>query len=176
MKIAIDPGHKCPPDTGAEGFLVEQDLNQEIFAELSWLLIDAGVQVVNCRPTTRVKTVTESLAMRCSIANAAKCDYFISIHHNAGGGEGSEVFAISAAGKQLAESVLKTLCSLGFKNRGVKSNSFYVLKNTKMPAILIEVCFIDKKADCDLWNSLGAKSIAQAIFHGLNKQLKFTDD
>jgi N-acetylmuramoyl-L-alanine amidase len=176
MKLGIDPGHKCPPDTGAEGFLIEQNLNEDVFSELSWLLIEAGVEVINCRPITKVRTITESLVMRCSIANTAKCDYFISIHHNAGGGEGSEIFAISADGKKLAGSVLKALCALGFKNRGVKSNSFYVLKNTKMPAILIEVCFIDKKSDCDLWTSLGAKTIAQAIFNGLNKQLKFTDD
>jgi N-acetylmuramoyl-L-alanine amidase len=176
MKFGIDPGHKCPPDTGAEGFLIEQDLNKDIASELSWLLIDAGVEVINCCPQTQVRTVTESLALRCSIANTAKCDYCISIHHNAGGGEGTEVYAISDAGKQLAEPVLKSLCALGFKNRGVKSNGYYVLKNTNMPAILVEVCFIDKKSDCDLWTKLGAKKIAKAIFDGLNKALKITDD
>lgn len=176
MKIAIDPGHKTPPDTGAKGFLIEQDLNQEIYAELSWLLIDAGVEVINCRPTVRVETVAESLKQRCAIANAAKADYFISIHHNSGGGTGSEVFAISEVGKKLAKPVLENLCSLGFKNRGVKISKFYVLKHTRMPAILVEVCFIDKKSDCDLWERLGAKTIAKAIFDGLNQSLKFTDD
>lgn len=176
MKIGIDPGHLLPPDTGAEGFEIEQDLNKDIASELSWLLIDAGVEVINCLPTVRVKSVDESLKMRCSTANAAKCDYFISIHHNAGGGEGTEIFAISPAGKKLAESVLKSLCGLGFKNRGVKSARFQVLTATKMPAILIEVCFIDKKSDCMLWRQLGAEKIAQAIFTGLNKALKITDD
>jgi N-acetylmuramoyl-L-alanine amidase len=174
MKIALDPGHKCPPDTGADGFLIEQDLNQEIYSELSSLLIDAGVEVINCRPTTRVKSVTESLSRRCAIANAAKADYFISIHHNDGGGTGSEIFAISAAGEELAESVLKNICVLGFRNRGVKKQGFYVLRKTKMPAILIEVCFIDNKGDCDLWEKLGAEQIATAIFKGLNNSLKFT--
>ncbi|AFZ01625.1 N-acetylmuramoyl-L-alanine amidase [Calothrix sp. PCC 6303] len=174
MKIAIDPGHKCPPDTGAEGFLIEQDLNQDIYNELSWLLIDAGVEVVNCRPTTRVKSVTESLSRRCAIANAAKADYFISIHHNAGGGTGSEIFAISPEGKKLAASVLAPLCALGFRNRGVKERGFLVLRKTNMPAILIEVCFIDNAADCQLWEKLKAKQIASAIFKGLDDCLQIT--
>jgi N-acetylmuramoyl-L-alanine amidase len=76
----------------------------------------------------------------------------------------------------LAEAVLKPLCDLGFRNRGVKSAKFKVLTATKMPAILIEVCFIDKKSDCLLWRELGAEKIAQAIFTGLNKALKITDD
>jgi N-acetylmuramoyl-L-alanine amidase len=176
MKIGIDPGHRCPPDTGAEGFLIEQDLNKDVARELSGLLIDAGTQVVNCLPVARVASVDESLKMRCSIANVANCDYFISIHHNAGGGEGTEVYAISPTGKKLAEAVLSSLCGLGFKNRGVKSSKFKVLTATKMPAILVEVCFIDKKSDCDLWSKLGAKKIAKAIFEGLNKALKITDD
>jgi N-acetylmuramoyl-L-alanine amidase len=71
MKFGIDPGHLLPPDTGAEGFEIEQNLNKDIADELSWLLIDAGVEVINCLPTVRVKSVDESLKMRCSIANAA---------------------------------------------------------------------------------------------------------
>jgi N-acetylmuramoyl-L-alanine amidase len=174
MKIAIDPGHLRHPDTGAEGFLIEQDLNKLIADELSWLLIDAGVEVVNCLPSAPVQTVVESLKRRCAIANAAKADYFISIHHNAGGGSGSEIFAISAAGKKLAKSVLDNLCALGFRNRGVKELGFLVLRKTNMPAILIEVCFIDNAADCQLWEKLKAEQIATAIFKGLDDCLQIT--
>jgi N-acetylmuramoyl-L-alanine amidase len=41
------------------------------------------------------------------------------------------------------------------------------LRNTSMPAILIEVCFLDSTADMSLFNSLGADAIAQAISDGL---------
>jgi N-acetylmuramoyl-L-alanine amidase len=42
-----------------------------------------------------------------------------------------------------------------------------------MPAILIECCFVDSQTDCDLWDSLGAKTMAEAIFNGLQESLEF---
>jgi N-acetylmuramoyl-L-alanine amidase len=173
MKIAIDIGHNCPPkDTGASKFKNECEMNKAIGEHLIALLVKAGVDVIDCRPA-KAENVKVSLWKRTNAANTQGADFYVSIHHNAGGGEGCEIFAISEEGRKVAKPVLDEIVSLGFKNRGVKYFSFAVLRDTFMPAILIETCFVDKKSDCDLWDKLGEKTIAEAIFKGLKKALSF---
>ncbi|WML35656.1 N-acetylmuramoyl-L-alanine amidase [Clostridium sp. OS1-26] len=117
----------------------------------------------------QASSVVNSLQQRCNAANSA--DYLVSIHLNAGGGKGSEVFAMSVAGNVLASNVLKCLVALGFTNRGVKDgSSLYVIRHSKPAAILIEVCFVDTQSDVDLYNKLSAEIIARAIVQGLTGQ------
>lgn len=173
MKIAIDIGHNCPPkDTGASKFKNECEMNKAIGEHLIALLVKAGVDVIDCRPA-RAENVKVSLWKRTNAANTQGADFYVSIHHNAGGGQGSEVYAVSREGKTVAKAVLNKLISLGFKDRGVKQANFSVLINSFMPAILIECCFVDSQTDCDLWDSLGAKTMAEAIFKGLQESLEF---
>ncbi|NJL64903.1 MAG: N-acetylmuramoyl-L-alanine amidase [Methylacidiphilales bacterium] len=172
MKIAIDIGHNCPPDTGALGVKSEDEMNRLVGEFLIKLLISAGVDVIDCRPKSAT-TVGLSLWKRTNSANTCGADFYVSLHHNAGGGLGSEVFAVSDEGIAAAKRVLSKLVGLGFRDRGVKRQGFYVIKNTLMPAILVEVCFVDSNADCTLWDKLGCKAIAQAIFEGLQESLKF---
>jgi N-acetylmuramoyl-L-alanine amidase len=167
-KFAVDPGHGCYPDTGAEGYLNEQNCALDIANRVISKLQILGHQAWNVRPSS-ASSVSNSLQQRCD--NASNADYLLSIHLNAGGGKGSEVFAMSAAGNTLASSVLKSLVSLGFVNRGVKDGSnLYVIKHSKPVAILIEVCFVDTQSDADLYNKLGAEVIASAIVQGLTGQ------
>lgn len=167
-KFAIDPGHGVYPDTGAEGYLNEQDCALDIANRVINKLQIAGHQAWNVRPSS-AWSVSNSLQQRCN--NAVNADYLVSIHLNAGGGKGSEVFAMSAAGNALASSVVKSLAALGFVNRGVKDgSSLYVIRNSKPVAILIEVCFVDTQSDADLYNKLGAEVIASAIVQGLTGQ------
>ena len=175
MRFAVDIGHNCPPDVGASGFGSEDRMNKLIGESLIVKLVKSGHNVIDCRPTGAT-TVTHSLQKRCMAANQGSADYYISIHHNAGGGRGVEVFGISGPGKAIASKVVDSIAELGFKSRGVKTTAFYVLKNTAMPAILIEVCFVDNKTDVDLWESLGHEKIAQAIFNGLDAALDLTHD
>ena len=56
----------------------------------------------------------------------------------------------------------------GILNRGIKEGSFYVLRNTDMPAVLIETAFIDNPIDEQLlvnYNNNFARAIAQGIFN-----------
>lgn len=173
MRIAIDIGHNCAPkDTGAVGFGNECQMNRLIGEKLIELLKDAGVETVDVRPRNP-PSVKMSLMRRAATANDKDADYYVSIHHNAGGGAGSEIYVLSNSGRKMAEPILKNLVGLGFNNRGIKSKGFYVLKHTKMPAILLEICFVDSKTDVELWNDLGANRIATAIFEGLKEALKF---
>lgn len=165
MKFGIDIGHNCPPDTGAVGVKKEDVLTKDVGSRLMLKLSAAGHSVINCTPNTAA-TVGESLRKRVDKANANLVDLFVSIHFNAfnGTAKGTEVFAISNTSKAIAQSVLNQIVKLGFKNRGVKNTPFFVIKNTSMPAILVECCFCDSTADMSLFDP---EQMAEAIKVGL---------
>jgi hypothetical protein len=175
MKYGIDCGHGCPPDTGASGNgKLEDTLTLAVGQKVMTQLQALGHQVVNCRPKS-AGSVTSSLAQRCAIANKESVDFYVSIHFNAFNNQahGTEVFAISSQGRAIAQKVLDAICFLGFFDRGVKDGNLYVLKNTNMPAILVECCFIDSKADMLLFD---ADKMAAAIVKGLTGQSPKTPD
>ncbi|BAY13717.1 N-acetylmuramoyl-L-alanine amidase [Calothrix sp. NIES-2098] len=165
MKFGIDMGHNCPPDTGALGIKKEDILTKEVGTLLIQKLTAAGHTVIDCTPKT-ASTVTDSLLQRANKANANNVNIFVSIHFNAFNSKvnGTEVFAISNASKGIAQSVLNEIVKLGFNNRGVKNTSLSVLRNTHMPAILVECCFCDSQTDMDIFD---AEKMAEAIKDGL---------
>lgn len=169
MKFGIDMGHNAPPDTGAVGWAKEDDLTKAVGNQVIEKLEALGHEVVNCTPR-RASSVVDSLRRRVNTANARNVDLYVSIHFNAfnGRANGTEVFAASSAGRRYAQPVLNQIINLGFYNRGVKNGShFFVLKNTNMPAILIECCFIDSWRDRNLY---GTEAMVNAIVKGLTGQ------
>ena len=167
ITFAIDIGHNAAYDGGAVGIRAENDCTKEVGTKVMQKLTALGYGVVNCAPTAPTST-TDSLKQRCDIANAAGADYFVSVHFNIGGGQGTEIYYISDTGKALASNILPEIAALGYTNRGVKLNTtYYVLKNTNEPAILIECAFLDSVNDMNLYN---ADAIAGAIVKGLTKQ------
>ncbi|HIK05884.1 MAG TPA: N-acetylmuramoyl-L-alanine amidase [Trichormus sp. M33_DOE_039] len=170
MKYGIDIGHNCPPDTGARGIRFEDNLTVDVGTKVISKLQALGHEVVSCKPD-RAASVRDSLSQRCNKANAARVEVFVSIHFNAFNGQanGTEVFATSEAGRRIAQPVLDEIIKLGYFNRGVKSGShLFVLRNTNMPAILVECCFIDSQKDMNLFN---AEATANAIVKGLTGKL-----
>ena len=165
LKYGIDVGHNCPPvDTGAVGIRKEDELNKEVGARVMEKLKTLNHEVVYCTPSY-ASSSGNSLYRRTNKANVEKVDFYVSIHFNAGGGRGTEVFAISKAGKEVAKRVVDAIAALGYVNRGVKDGSWlYVLKNTKMPGILVEGGFVDSSEDMQRYN---AEKIANAIVKGL---------
>ncbi|WP_392532946.1 N-acetylmuramoyl-L-alanine amidase [Nostoc sp. C117] len=173
MKFGIDSGHNCPPDTGASGIKFEDNLTLDVGNRVIAKLRALGNEVVVCRPSS-ASTVTQSLSKRCATANTNKVDIYVSIHFNCFNGQanGTEVYATSDTGTKIAKPVLDEIVKLGFFNRGVKSGShLYVLKNTDMPAILVEGCFIDSAKDMNLFN---AEAMANAIVKGLTGKIPTT--
>ena len=107
---------------------------------------------------TRTSDVNLSLKERVDFANKGSYGYFISFHRNAFKPElasGAEVFVHpngSPKARSLAGEIQKALVACGFRNRGVKTANFYVLRQTKMPALLIEIGFIDNSMDNELFD------------------------
>jgi N-acetylmuramoyl-L-alanine amidase len=169
MKYGIDIGHNAPPDTGARGVKFEDNLTMEVGTRVISKLKTLGHQVIDCKPS-RAYSVRDSLQKRCDTANLNRVDVFVSIHFNAFNGQanGSEVFATSEAGRRIAAPILSNIVSLGYFNRGVKDGShLYVVRNTNMPAVLVECCFCDSQKDMALYQP---ESLADAIVKGLTGQ------
>lgn len=119
---------------------------------------------------TRATDTTISLAERSNKENIGDYDYFISIHRNAYQPElakGSEihVYAKGSIAEQLANKVNYEVVKNGFINRGIKVSNFHVLRETKCPAILLEVGFIDNTSDNLIFDSK-FEQIAQSIGKG----------
>lgn len=165
MKICINAAHtKYGKGTGANGYLNEGIETRKIAYELMKLLADSKHEVIPAVFDRSANNLKEAV----DLANKEDADLFISIHLNAGGGSGCEAYTWK--GKQVAQAVkaCSYLKKLGFKNRGVKDGSgLYVIKNTKCTAILIEVCFVDNKADAELFKKVGYTKIAQAIYQAI---------
>jgi N-acetylmuramoyl-L-alanine amidase len=173
MKVALDPGHggHDPGAVGKAG-LEEADTALAIVTFLYDELVLLGHEVV----VTRWTDEAVALGLRCSIANDAGADVFVSVHLNSDGPEanGIETLYSSAAGKALAEPIQKALIeATGERDRGLKErDDLYVLNGTVMPAILVEVGFISHP---ESEQKLAAKDyqllVAQAIAAGLKEHL-----
>ncbi|NEO86588.1 MAG: hypothetical protein F6J87_20370 [Spirulina sp. SIO3F2] len=171
MKFGIDMGHNAPPDTGASSrFGSEDRLTKEIGTQVINKLRALGHEAINCTPSS-ASSVMDSLRKRVRTANANNADVYVSIHFNAfnGSANGTEIFAISDAGRRIATPVLNNIVGLGFFNRRVKNGShLYVLRNTNMPGILIECCFLDAEKDMKRYNT---NEMVNAIVKGLAGRL-----
>lgn len=163
--LAIDIGHNVNYDIGASGIRNEDELNKSVGENLINLCTNAGIKVINCTPTC-ASSLKDSLNRRCSEANNNNADFFISLHHNAGGGHGAEALVYKEGkGLIVGNNILRNLNSLGFTNRGIKlRKDLAVLRCTKMPALLIECAFIDSVSDMNIYDS---SKISQAIFTGI---------
>ncbi len=173
MLIAVDPGHGGKDPGAVVGDYKEKDINLNIALKIRDILVKENIGVI----MTRDKDETVDLQQRCDIANKSKADYFISIHCNSftdPSANGTETYAYprSLAGRNLAQYVQNEIVEmLKTTNRGVKYESFYVLKHTVMPAILVETAFMSNPQNLDLLLQK-PDAFAQGIANGTIKFLK----
>lgn len=174
MIIGVDKGHTVQNGgvCGACGLLKESVENRPVGNKVIEKLRILGHTVIDCS-CDYSKDRDEQLAAIVKKANAQKLDLFLSLHLNAGGGTGAEVYTTNTSGaKSEAKKLIDTYCNrTGFKNRGHKYAEFYVLRHTVAPAMLIEMAFVDTEADYKKWNDLGAELIANAIVEGITGQV-----
>ncbi len=171
-KICLDYGHGGSDPGAVYKGRRESDDNLSLGMAVATELRRHGVEVSETRTSDR----TVSLAERSSLANKNGCDYFISFHRNAFQPEqakGVETFVYTAPSTksvQLAEKIQKALVGVGFVNRGVKRINFHVLRETRSPAVLVEVGFLDNSQDNQLFDSK-RKEIVIALAKAVLSQL-----
>ncbi|HLO11201.1 MAG TPA: N-acetylmuramoyl-L-alanine amidase [Pseudoneobacillus sp.] len=172
-KIFIDPGHGGT-DSGAVGNgMYEKNINLIAALKLRDLLVAAGHTVKMSRETD----ASVDLGERSVMSNNWGADYFLSLHHNAGGGHGYEViFSVTGAGESVASAIAEQFKAIGqephgsgiYSRPGSNGDYYSVLRETNAAQRNIsEFGFIDTD-DCEIFNTTDKLYIeAQAIAKGI---------
>ena len=195
--ICIDAGHGGK-DTGkidrsGRETKFEKTYTLLLADEVTHLLKKQGYKVV----TVRSRDTTIELSDRAEIANNAKADLFVCLHFNSAddrGVRGVETYCMSPAGVEssnagggksnegnylgnahnaeniaLAYQVHKTIVkNLGSEDRGIKRARFEVLRNAKMPGILIEGGFMSNSAEArKIYDPAWRRRMAQSVVEGI---------
>ena len=184
IDVILDAGHggRDPGAVGLTG-LTEKECTLYIAKKCEEILKAYNINVKQ----TREDDSYLSLSDRASTANQVKTKYFISIHVNSAdisSANGTEVFALGKGGEgeQLASSVLNNILrNTDLANRGIKFANFAVLRETEMPAILVEICFISNSSEEELLKSDSFKdkialSIAKGYLQYVGKPYEETID
>lgn len=172
MKVFINPGHapNGNPDPGACGCgLRESDVAAQVGKLVEGYLLAASCEVMTLQ--------SDSLSEITDTANEWGADVFVSIHCNSAASEyarGVETFSYpySVDGKAIAGCIQRQITGAfakiddDFPDRGLKEANFYVLRNTDMPACLVEMAFISNEEDAGLLK-YHADDFARAIARGV---------
>ena len=198
ITVYLDPGHGSS-DTGAYyGGIAERDINLQVSNKVAVHLKNAGYNVIMSRDSKENSYSSNSrtdLFSRAEKANELGVDIFVSVHHNAlpwnSGVAGIETYyygvaasypplpgnkdshndpARIASSRILANSIHKELInSTNAEDRGVLQGAFVVVRETKMPAVLLELGYMSnsnelKKLTTDSYQN----TLADSIFKGIN--------
>lgn len=171
--IMLDAGHGGKDPGAVYNGRQEKDDALALTLALGEILQERGVDVLY----TRTTDVYESPYQKAMEANAAGVDFFVSIHRNsyptdnAVSGVESLIYDRSGIKLEMAENINDQLESIGFVNLGIKERpGLVVLRRTKMPAVLVEVGFINSDTDNQIFDD-NFDNIALAIAEGILETL-----
>ncbi|GAV16040.1 N-acetylmuramoyl-L-alanine amidase family protein [Paenibacillus sp. chi10] len=174
--VVIDPGHGgSDPGTSGYSNQVEKDFTLALSLKVQALLLEEPeIKVVMTRETDVYPTRTE----RVQLANTGKADVFVSIHGNSVKDSpkttGTETFYYQrSSSKSLAEVIHRHLIeAIGLKDRGVKNGDLQVIRETTMPAVLLEIGFLSNpEEEAALLSDSFQDKAAQAIVDGIKEYL-----
>lgn len=150
-KVYLDPGHGGS-DSGAVKYVTEKNVNLTMALACRDYLEKNGVTVKMSRETDKPTSINSMAAE----ANAWGADYVVSIHNNAGGGDGFEVYHTinGGKGKTLAQNIETQVKAIGQNSRGLKTKAdsngtdyFGMIRLTNAPAVICEGAFVDNATD-----------------------------
>ncbi|MDQ0228401.1 N-acetylmuramoyl-L-alanine amidase [Metabacillus niabensis] len=176
MDLVITSGHGLYV-RGASSYIDEVNEARKIVSQVTKCLKECGCNVSEYHDNTS-KTQKENINRIVTFHNSKERDLDVSVHLNAASKtddpRGVEVLYVSESGRAIAEKVSAAIAKAsGLKNRGAKKRTnLGFLNGTKKTAILIEVCFVDSKADVDIYNEK-FNEICVAIAESISgKQIK----
>lgn len=172
--VVLDAGHGAK-DSGAVGVTgkYEKNFNLAIVLKTAALLKkESNIDVV----LTRSDDTFLELKDRAAMANNLKADLFISVHANSSASSaasGTETYYQREASKALAKVMHKYLVeATGLSDRGVRYGNFHVIRETKMPAVLLEVGYLsNKKDETLLFTEALQNKVAASIVSGIKEYL-----
>lgn len=171
--VTIDAGHGGR-DTGAIGptGLLEKDVVLDIAQRVRELLVRAGIRAI----MTREADVFVELADRPRVARQQGATVFVSIHANAStrpSANGSETYYLTPQSQVLAQMVQEELSRVpGLISRGTKTANFLVLRESDVPAVLVEVAYISNvDEEARLRQSAFRQRLAEAVGRGVQRFL-----
>ena len=181
-KVYIDPGHGGS-DPGAVKYIVERDVNLVMALACRDYLNANGVSTKMSRTSNSTDTSINSMARE---ANSWGADLVISIHNNAGGGDGFEVYHTvgGGRGKILAQNIEAEVKKIGQNSRGLKTRrdtdgtDYYgMIRLTDAPAVICEGVFVDNATDVQIADTAEEqRAFGYAYARGILKTLGISDN
>lgn len=171
--IYLDAGHGGYDNGATYNGRKEKDDNLKLTQAVGKALRDKGIMA----NFTRVNDVYQSPGEKAQIANEDMADLFVSFHRssspvpNTYNGVEAYVYETGGDNEKLAKEITNNLEEAGFKNLGVHVNkNLTVLKKTKMPAILLDVGFVNTDSDNKIFDENFDK-IVNAIVNAITASL-----
>lgn len=172
LRVSVNAGHtvKGPGYGAVSGSFKESQITRAVGNEVIRLLKAKGHTVHNST-VNYADSQNAYLKRVVEMVNDKDVDLFISLHCNASAAHtanGVEVHTYQGRKLDKAVKICDGLKVAGFRNRGIKDGTrLYVVRNTKAPAMLVELFFLDNKTDQELYKKLGYGTIAKAIVNAI---------
>ena len=178
--VVVDAGHGGSDGGTVSGKAVEKDINLSVALKLKAILENDNIEVILTRSTDE----NMNLADRISVANDSNADFFISLHCNYYEKDakiaGLECYynnSNAVESKGYAESIINAVSlSEDIETRYAKTEGYYVLRNTQMPAVLVEMGFLSNDSESQkLLDDDYQESLAQRIAEGISTSQQLND-
>jgi N-acetylmuramoyl-L-alanine amidase len=167
--VVLDAGHGGH-DRGARAYKGnhEKVLALDTSKRLAQILRENGLRVIETRPADYFVPLDQ----RVAISNRSRNAVFVSIHYNwarRSKAAGVETFYCSPRSTRLAENIQREILRpYRAIDRGVKDRPFYVLKNNRRPAVLVELGFLSNPAEnASIQKTQIRQKLAEAVARGI---------
>lgn len=161
--IGINAGHAVYGSRGAKGYMDEVIMNRRLKKWVIKRLRSKGYNTVDISIGSGC-TAGEVLTKIVKKAEKKGTNVNVSIHLNAGGGDGIEIYPPTHKEDLNAYRMTRSICEkVGFKNRGVKEAGKWFVNRKLKKCYLFEIGFVDSRLDYYIYKEKGCKKIGYII-------------